>query len=239
MSAGARMACVDLVLVAYVAKPVEVSDLLATIAQVLLRSVPDRKIAAVTGPGPVTSTTPTSPRTAGTLPADPVAGCRAAWPRCSRRARSVRPVSSATVVVKRILPAYGRDEDFVRMFADEAAHPRSAPHPNVVQASSSVRTTGRCSWRSSTSRDRRCRRSCARCAPRTANAAAIAATSPARSAAPSTACTGCRTRDGVRLDVVHRDVTPSNIIVTPWGGVKLLDFGVAKYGRRGVDHIGR
>jgi CheY-like chemotaxis protein len=43
MSAGARMACVDLGAVAYVAKPVEVSDLLATIAQVLLRSVPDRR----------------------------------------------------------------------------------------------------------------------------------------------------------------------------------------------------
>jgi two-component system, chemotaxis family, chemotaxis protein CheY len=43
MSAGARMACVDLGAAGYVAKPVEVSDLLATIAQILVRSVPDRR----------------------------------------------------------------------------------------------------------------------------------------------------------------------------------------------------
>jgi CheY-like chemotaxis protein len=43
MSAGARMACVDLGAAGYISKPVEVPDLLATIAQVLLRSVPDRR----------------------------------------------------------------------------------------------------------------------------------------------------------------------------------------------------
>lgn len=34
--------------------------------------------------------------------------------------------------------------------------------------------------------------------------------------------------DGTRLNVVHRDVTPSNIFISYDGAVKILDFGIAK-----------
>lgn len=41
--------------------------------------------------------------------------------------------------------------------------------------------------------------------------------------------------DGTRLNVVHRDVTPSNIFVTYDGVVKVVDFGIAKASGRSTE----
>jgi serine/threonine-protein kinase len=134
------------------------------------------------------------------------------------------------VVVKRILPQYTRDPDFVRMFADEARILGLMHHPNVVQAYEFGEDGGTLYLAleyvegPSLSKILRTLRAANRPMP------PVMVAYIAREI--------CRAldyvhrlenADGERLDVVHRDVTPSNIIVTPSGAVKLLDFGVAKF----------
>ncbi len=45
-----------------------------------------------------------------------------------------------------------------------------------------------------------------------------------------------RTADGAPLSLVHRDVSPQNVLVSPEGEVKLTDFGIAKAVIRSSEH---
>ncbi|MBI3205308.1 MAG: protein kinase [Myxococcales bacterium] len=144
-------------------------------------------------------------------------------------ARLTDPDGERFVAVKRMHPEYSRDPEFVRMFKDEIWLTGSLSHPNVVglvgwgeddggpylvmdyiEGVALARIVGG---------GRRAGE------PITAELAAYVA---ARCAEGLHAAHSLRDDAGRALDIVHRDVTPSNILVGFDGSVKLTDFGIAK-----------
>jgi len=134
------------------------------------------------------------------------------------------------VVVKRILPEHGRDSEFIRMFVDEAKILGLLHHPNIVQVYDFGEDNGVLFLAleyvegPSLSRVLRTLRGANKRMP-----PAIAAF-VAREICRALACVHeLRDEKGRPLGAIHRDVTPSNVILTPAGEVKLLDFGVATF----------
>ncbi len=147
------------------------------------------------------------------------------------KARASGPAGfERNVVIKRILPQYTRDPDFVRMFADEARILGLMHHPNVVQAYEFGEDNGKLylalEYVEGPSLSK---------VLRTVRAANRPLPPPIVAYVAREICRALdyvhrlENGEGERLNVIHRDVTPSNIIVTPSGAVKLLDFGVAKF----------
>ena len=135
-----------------------------------------------------------------------------------------------TVVVKRILPTFSRDPQFVKMFVAEAQLLGLLHHPNVVQAHDFGEADGTLflvleyvdgpSVSEAMSTLRRLNQKMPLIAAAYFTREVCRALDHVHSLKGS---------DGEPLNVIHRDVTPANIVLTKEGGVKLLDFGVAKY----------
>jgi serine/threonine-protein kinase len=138
------------------------------------------------------------------------------------------------LVIKRILPEFSEDPSFVQSFLDEAKLAGQLSHPNIVQ----IYDLGRAQQSYYIAMEyikgfdistmlRLCRRS---------------ASHLPVSAALRVFCDVCagldyahnaKDLDGNSLGVVHRDVTPSNVIVSMEGPAKLVDFGIAKATAKG------
>jgi serine/threonine-protein kinase len=136
---------------------------------------------------------------------------------------------SRPVAVKRLHPQFARDPEFVSMFLDEARVAARVQHPNVVSTVDVVALDGELflvleyvHGESLAGLMRACRERGERLPPAVVVAilsGALAGLHAAHQATDS---------DGRPLCVVHRDVSPHNILVGADGVTRVLDFGVAK-----------
>jgi serine/threonine protein kinase len=134
-----------------------------------------------------------------------------------------------TFVVKRILADKASSPTFIRMFCDEARISALLHHPNIVQVYDFGHVKGSyflameyLPGKDLSSLMRVLRAAKAAVPP------ALAAYIAREAAFGLHYAHTLRSSGGQGLGIVHRDVTPSNIMLLFAGGVKLLDFGIAK-----------
>jgi serine/threonine-protein kinase len=144
--------------------------------------------------------------------------------------RLLGPVGfSRTVAIKRLHPSYARDPEFVSMFLDEARLAARIRHPNVVPTLDVVATHGELflvmeyiQGESLSPLIRTLGRTKARVPIRVALSIVAGALQGLHAAHEA------RDERGMSLGLVHRDVSPQNIIVGVDGMARVFDFGVAK-----------
>jgi serine/threonine-protein kinase len=140
--------------------------------------------------------------------------------------RLLGPVGfSRTVAIKRLHPQFAADPEFVSMFLDEARLAARIRHPNVVQTLDVVATKGELflvmDYVHGGSLSHLIRAD--RMMPLPIVIAVMSGTLQGLHAAHE-----AKSERGEPLSIVHRDVSPQNILVGSDGGTRVLDFGVAK-----------
>jgi serine/threonine protein kinase len=140
------------------------------------------------------------------------------------------------VALKTILPTFAEDQRFRRMFLDEAKIASGIEHVNVAQILDLGEQAGQLylvmEWVDGNSLQE---------LDRAAEKAGGTLPIPVLVRVLADACAGLHAAHeladvhGKSLNVVHRDVSPQNILISAKGVVKLIDFGVVKARRRAAE----
>ena len=133
------------------------------------------------------------------------------------------------VAIKRILPHLSDNDEFVTMFIDEAKLAAQLTHPNIVQIFDLGKASGAyyIAMEYVDGRDLRSllRRVREYQLPFPEQVAAYVAAKVAQALDYAHRKRGMNDKE---LKLVHRDISPQNILLSGEGAVKLVDFGIAK-----------
>jgi serine/threonine-protein kinase len=134
-----------------------------------------------------------------------------------------------TMVIKRMLPHLSQDRAFVRMFVDEAKLCGLLSHPNLVQ----IFEFGAIDDSFFLAMEHVQGETLSAVRAKLAELGRIAPVAACLEIARQV-CVGLqyahslKSASGQPLGIIHRDISPSNLMITYHGGVKILDFGIAR-----------
>lgn len=139
------------------------------------------------------------------------------------------PVSQKHLALKRILPHLAEDDEFVQMFIDEAKLTVQLVHPNIVRTYELGRfhTSPYILMEFISGQDILALQRTLREKRRIMSVAMCCYI--ARELATGLDYVHAKTdENGDPLNIIHRDISPQNVLVTYGGKVKIIDFGIAK-----------